>query len=330
MGAMAWMVGVMVCAVCISVAHGASLAAEARSFHLSDSEIVVRMENMRSVHATTNSVRHTVRVTMPETGTIVAYVGLGQDELIIRAEDGSTITGANLDTSGARMALLKASAIVRDHAVAARLDVDTPGALGATVVRLLGVLSEWPDTLPINYEFDMEAELARQAARDQYDAENPLPDDAPAVPGVETESGKGGGGAKGGRSLLAYTSLCSYVNNGWYTVTHDDWWYNRGNDRTTYYAWLSMHSSGPCSDGTYFWTGSSWACYEPDHDPNVEYAYGDCFGRCGGGCGSGTQFTRDCADHDSCVRFGHSLASLWCDDEFSYTVDDALWAPNCY
>jgi hypothetical protein len=37
----------------------------------------------------------------------------------------------------------------------------------------------------------------------------------------------------------------------------------------------------------------------------------------------------DCLDHDLCVRFGHSLASWWCDDEFAYTTDDYAFAPNC-
>jgi hypothetical protein len=89
----------------------------------------------------------------------------------------------------------------------------------------------------------------------------------------------------------------------------------------------------------FFILGSSYECYEPDHDPNIWYAYGECFGRCGGGCcgasgllctpdGVGT-YTMDCLDHDLCVRFGHSLASWWCDDEFAYTTDDYAFAPNC-
>ncbi len=126
-----------------------------------------------------------------------------------------------------------------------------------------------------------------------------------------------------------YTSICWAVNS-YQWVTHDCWDYDDWEDPSTLEgAWLSMNGAGPCNDGTYFWTGGRWQCYEPDHDPNIEYAYGNCFGRCGAGCGSGTQFTWDCADHDSCVRTGHDSASFWCDDEFTSTTDDWAFAPNC-
>jgi hypothetical protein len=128
--------------------------------------------------------------------------------------------------------------------------------------------------------------------------------------------------------LRSYTSICwalgSYVQ-----VTHDDASYSDWADQTTYNAWMSMEGPGPCSDGTWFWNNNAWQCFEPNHSSTIEYAYGACFGRCGAGCGSDTQFTWDCADHDSCVRFGHDTASLWCDDEFSSTVDDWASAPDC-
>ena len=110
----------------------------------------------------------------------------------------------------------------------------------------------------------------------------------------------------------AYKSLCAQENT-YVEATHDDWSYDRGHDRTTYFAYVGMQPEGPCDDGTYFYTGGKWECYEPDHSKSVEYAYGNCFGRCGGGCGSDSQLTKDCLDHDSCVRFGHSIASFWCD-----------------
>lgn len=96
---------------------------------------------------------------------------------------------------------------------------------------------------------------------------------------------------------------------------------------------LQLDRSVFCSSvaGTYFWKDSSWQCYEPDHDANAEYAYGECFGRCGGVCGSngsGT-YTYEYLDHDSWVRFGHFLASFWRNDEFISTIDDAAFAPNC-
>jgi len=126
-----------------------------------------------------------------------------------------------------------------------------------------------------------------------------------------------------------WTSICWAVNS-YQATSHDDWNYDWWDDESTLdYAYVSMHSAGPCSDGTYFWKNGSWQCYEPDHDPNVEYAYGNCFGRCGASCGSSTQFTWDCLDHDECVRVGHDTASIWCDDEFGSTTDDWLYAPNC-
>lgn len=136
----------------------------------------------------------------------------------------------------------------------------------------------------------------------------------------------------------SYTSICWAVNS-YQRATHDcwsgagscsDWWgCSDGDDPSTLdYAYVSMHGDGPCSDATYFWT-TQWTCFEPDHSSSIEYAYGDCFGRCGAGCGSSTQFTWDCHNHDECVRTGHDMASAWCDDEFTSTVDDWASAPNC-
>ena len=131
----------------------------------------------------------------------------------------------------------------------------------------------------------------------------------------------------------SYYSLCAYCGGYNIQATHDCWDYNRNADRSTYWAYLSMHPAGPCNDGTYFKNESTgtWSCYEPDHPSSgsVDHAYGNCFGRCGGGCGSDSQMTWDCLDHDSCVRFGHSTASFWCDDEFTSTIDDWAAAPNC-
>ena len=135
-------------------------------------------------------------------------------------------------------------------------------------------------------------------------------------------------GAAYGESERSYTSICQHLDT-FQQATHDDWDYDRWDDASTYYGYLSMHGPGSCSDETYFWKDGSWQCYEPDHSTAVEYAYGACFGRCGEGCGSDTQFTWDCLDHDSCVRFGHSSASLWCNDEFVSTIDDWASAPDC-
>lgn len=144
-------------------------------------------------------------------------------------------------------------------------------------------------------------------------------------------------------------SLCGSVNKPgqgsgtkrWVSGTHDcastagdcsNW---TGCDRwddnsTTSYIFMSMHPTGGCSDDTYFGGGStSMSCHEPDHPGGTEYGYGACFGRCGGSCGGGTAFTRDCLDHDQCVRLGHAIASFWCDDELTGATWDAINAGNC-
>lgn len=124
------------------------------------------------------------------------------------------------------------------------------------------------------------------------------------------------------------SSLC-WAMNSYRSATHDDWNYNRWNDKsTTDYAYVSMHGSCSGGEGTNHWNGS-WTCYDPGHTTNIEYAYGSCYGRCGGGCGSGTQFTQDCHDHDQCNRAGHSLYSSWCSDELASVSDDLIQAPNC-
>jgi hypothetical protein len=63
-----------------------------------------------------------------------------------------------------------------------------------------------------------------------------------------------------------------------------------------------------------------------------EYFNGSNYGNCGTSS-TGSQFTKDCTNHDQCVRTakhgGHALASLYCDDQFSSCVDDQSFAPSC-
>jgi hypothetical protein len=127
-----------------------------------------------------------------------------------------------------------------------------------------------------------------------------------------------------------YASYCGYYNQ-YVRITHDCDTGSHWNDRTTVDG-VRLTMNGHCgsADGTWFWTGAQWACYEPGHDSNIEWADGNCFGRCGDGCGSSRQFTLDCLEHDLCVRFGHSTASFWCNDEFSAASDDWTYAPNCW
>ena len=222
------------------------------------------------------------------------------------------------------------------------LDTYEVNTLPSQASRMAKVLNEWPSTLDLDYVLDVVAEANRAAQRAEVLANLPPPSEAaPEVPlddrrlanavrpdQIQEENEDA---HSNGRRRLAYTSLC-YAYNTFKQASHDDWWYDYGDDASTYYAYVSMHPSQPCAEGTKYWNNGAWQCYssEPDHSTSIEYAYGSCFGRCGAGCGSNTQFTQDCLDHDSCVRFGHDLASLWCDDEFSFTVDDALFAPNCF
>ncbi len=134
----------------------------------------------------------------------------------------------------------------------------------------------------------------------------------------------------------SYKSLCDKVNQ-YVKFTHDgpgSWVGGCGrdnwDDKSTYYG--LVNAEGACSgshDGTRFSADrSSWRCYEPGHSKSMEYARGECFSQCGDGCGS-PDYTAACGDHDSCVRFGHSLVSISCQDEFDHTVDDSLYAPVC-
>ena len=136
-----------------------------------------------------------------------------------------------------------------------------------------------------------------------------------------------------------YTMLCSYAKCGgawtgscstytWYSYAKHDC--DRGGTGLAInqqIAQLGDHSS--CGGDEYYWTGSTWACGEPDHWSRP-YVLGNCFGRCGGGCGGDTQYTLDATNHDGCVRNGHALASLYCDDQFVSASDDELLAPDCY
>jgi hypothetical protein len=140
------------------------------------------------------------------------------------------------------------------------------------------------------------------------------------------------------------TSRCGDVNS-YVKATHDcwetdgdcsNWWGCSNNDdnSTADGAYISMH--GSCASGAmYYWSGGKWTCIGgegPDHSSSIEYMYGNCMGRCGGGCGSGTQFTTACINHDHCVRWGHHIASPWCDDELLDPFGaawDAVFASNC-
>jgi hypothetical protein len=218
----------------------------------------------------------------------------------------------------------------------AAIDTDTVDTAASQSARMARVLSEWPETLDVDFTFDKDKEMERAEKRANEANARSLPTDAPDVPDegerrlLHKPPSQEVTVDENGHRRLAYTTICEQLYT-YVEATHDDWDYDRWDDHTTYFAFVGPY--GPCdqADGTNFWKNGAWQCYEPDHDVNIEYAYGDCFGRCGAGCGNngGGTYTYDCLDHDSCVRFGHSLASFWCNDEFATTLDDALFAPNC-
>lgn len=124
-------------------------------------------------------------------------------------------------------------------------------------------------------------------------------------------------------------SVVCLATNQYHRATHDDWDYDRWDDASTLdNVYVSSHGDlcNGAFDGSAFYSNAggydAWWCYEPDHKSNVEYGYGNCFGRCGGGCGGGDTFSRDCLDHDECVRTGHGVASSWCSDELASVADD--------
>jgi hypothetical protein len=121
------------------------------------------------------------------------------------------------------------------------------------------------------------------------------------------------------------TYLCSYIGAVW-TSKHDCNVCSGYNGQTNCEVYSYIGDYG--ESATYYLHGSSWTTAAYNHAV-LPYEYGDCFGRCGSDCGSGHVYSVDCANHDSCVRNGHSLASLYCDDEFAACADD-VFGSNCY
>jgi hypothetical protein len=143
-----------------------------------------------------------------------------------------------------------------------------------------------------------------------------------------------------GEEGRGYTMLCSYAKCGgaftggcssynWYSYAKHDCQHG-GFDLAINQQIAQLGDHYSCSGDEYYsTTGASWTCGEPDHWSRPKVV-GNCFGRCGGGCGGDTQYTLDATNHDGCVRNGHALASLYCDDQFTSASDDELFAPNCY
>lgn len=127
-----------------------------------------------------------------------------------------------------------------------------------------------------------------------------------------------------GQENRSYTSICGQFGTYQY-ATHDDWNYNDWNAKSTSVSLVGSRWGG----STYYLVNNNWITTTQDHKAYV-YEAGDCYARCGAGCSSGNQvLTADCNNHDQCVRNGHSITSVWCDDEFSACVDDFAFAPTC-
>jgi hypothetical protein len=126
-----------------------------------------------------------------------------------------------------------------------------------------------------------------------------------------------------GQHDRSWTSICNLYGTYQY-ATHDCWSYNDWDSRST-----MIPHVGDRTTSTYYYVNNVWTTSVQDHRAYT-YEWGDCYGNCGADCPSGAQqLTWDCLHHDSCVRNGHSLASLWCDDEFTSASDDELFAPDC-
>ncbi|HEY8379091.1 MAG TPA: hypothetical protein VIK91_21510 [Nannocystis sp.] len=126
-----------------------------------------------------------------------------------------------------------------------------------------------------------------------------------------------------GAEQRGYTSLCAYYGQ-YLLATHDDNNYNAFAAQTSSYAHVGHRSAS-----TYYYVNGKWTTSTQDHKAYL-YEYGNCYGNCGAGCPGGAQtLSLDCHDHDQCVRNGHALASLWCNDEFVSASDDEFFAPTC-
>jgi hypothetical protein len=119
-----------------------------------------------------------------------------------------------------------------------------------------------------------------------------------------------------------WVSLCGYFGS-YVDATHDDNNYPNFSANSTSHAHVGYRSAST------FYYVNGWTTTVQDHKPLL-YEYGNCYGNCGGGCPGGAQtLSLDCHDHDQCVRNGHAIASIWCDDEFTSASDDEFFAPTC-
>lgn len=121
-----------------------------------------------------------------------------------------------------------------------------------------------------------------------------------------------------------FVSICGNFRQ-FLEATHDD-------NNCSFFdpACTSVAEVGNRVSPTFSFINNRWVTTVPNHLPRVLQT-GDCYGNCGASCpGSNPQtLTLDCHDHDQCVRNGHFIASLFCNDEFASASDDEFFAPRC-
>ncbi|MDC0672614.1 hypothetical protein [Nannocystis radixulma] len=159
-------------------------------------------------------------------------------------------------------------------------------------------------------EVDVEASLAASTLHRVSSSWSQTPDTVPLQRSVAAQE-------------RGWSSICSSYNK-YLTATHDDSNYDAFSPNSSSYAHVGHRAAS-----TYYHVNNKWTTTVQDHKAYL-YEYGACYGNCGSGCPGGSQtLTLDCLDHDQCVRNGHALASLWCDDEFVSASDDEFFAPKC-
>jgi hypothetical protein len=180
-----------------------------------------------------------------------------------------------------------------------------PSEAATALLRVTNLFAEWPEGLPVSRDV---------AVSDPQ--------------GIQMLCSK----AKctilqNGQYVLSYTGNCVLWN--WLQYSNHDCNQCENNEPNCQQrAQLGDHYY--CNGSEWYWTGTQWKCGEPNHWYRP-YIVGNCIGRCGPGCsGWDKQYTKDCTNHDTCIRNGHWDWSWWCNDEFVLAIDDFLFAPDCY
>jgi hypothetical protein len=127
-----------------------------------------------------------------------------------------------------------------------------------------------------------------------------------------------------GSENRAFVSICGNFRQ-FLEATHDD-----NNCSAFQNTCTSIAEVGNRVSPTFSLINGVWTTTTPNHLSRVVQT-GDCYGNCGASCpGNNPQtLTLDCHDHDQCVRNGHFIASLFCNDEFASASDDEFFAPRC-